>query len=192
MDRILRLWKCGTVMRSQLMHSVEVLGDKIEIRQLLPVHFIEHGICPISFFTIERPKTMAEQVMRIQEEQEPKSQLEAMKKVLGAGVISLNKKPFNVDAYLEQETRMEHCLMLMAHVIELSFSYRTMTKITLQMVQAIDKMAKRYGQKPIEYLLGPVYTPMDAYAFDLLVYSLCHNEEISLVNRLKLPASYAI
>lgn len=150
------------------------------LRAITPADFLgdEHGF-PIGFFANAVRKTMHDRVMEATggvsgTKTDHKRQLEAMKFVLRHGVVSVNKRHFDVEDYFNAPGgKIGEALFLFDAILGLTFKkFRKMQDVDNANAIAIDAIAKRYGKTPIEVIMPfGGYSDMDAWMFNMFVAS---------------------
>lgn len=180
-------------------HNVKINGNSFTIRQILPIDFIGRG-CPLSFFLIDTPKTNYELMKELMDKHDNEAQaennkqeLDAMKSILGAGVVECNGIPFDVETYFQESTDLIAAIELVGRVLSLSFTILRPIQLDRAEVESIDKLAKRYGKTPAE-IMWPSggCTPLDAYTFNMAVGGIGISSQISYVNANKVQVVHVL
>lgn len=170
-------------MRPQLTHrDLNIGSNSWRLKQLEPIDFvILDKEIPISLYSYKKPKTMHEQIVEKQSAQNSDLEIDAIKTVLTAGVVSLNDKKFNIENHFQESSDLKEVLIIYSCIIDMSFSVKNVIEFKKQTLQNIDAIANRYGMKPIDVLFpNGNYTPLDAY----IINSLAAFEGLESRNRI--------
>lgn len=177
-------------MRQQpTLNELKIRNNVWVIRQMTPLDFVcVPGGCPVTAWTVRKPKTMFDQVMGGSDSAEsPEDQIKTITTVLNAGVVSLNKGKFDAKKYLSESTDMPEMLEIYGRILEMSFSVDRVIELELSQIQHIDAVAQRYGIQPVDVLFPKGgYTPLDAWIINSIVANEGYSHRNLLAQRHKL------
>lgn len=156
------------------MPKVRIFKKEFEIRSLTAQDFFGEGGLPIQFFQAEITKTMYEQVVASAKpsvEADYKKQVEFMKKILQAGIISCDGEPFDAEKYMQTETNLAECMLVISAILNCSLTlFQGPMRLTRDEAIYWDYQAKRYGKSPIECAFpSGGYSDLDAQMFNSFV-----------------------
>lgn len=157
-------------------------GIPVEIREIIPSDFFAIGGPPFSFITPKRIMTMHEQVVGASDDIDSEQLTKVFKHILGAGVVSYNDEPFDVEEYFLTDN-VSDAFELYSAILKLSlifFSDLKMYEIDKDFSNRIDIVAKRYGKTPAEIILGSTdHTDLDAWFFNFSIGLSEYSDDIN-------------
>jgi len=184
--------------------SIQRGRHTIIIQELSPSLFVGGDMLPISFIQKKQStQTQFEKVMAMvgidKKETDPKDMSKVLKTVLEHGALSIDKEPFNVNEFFEEVENIKkgkYTLKLaydmFVAIIDISFTIfkpKTTQPIYLSKENAITyhELSKEYKKTPIEILCpNGGYTDLDAFTFNVAVFSIGRAEKNEIVKKNKL------
>lgn len=154
--------------------NIKIGKNEYELKPLDHRLLLNIGEVPFSFFSVKRGKTIYQQMIdqKKSDSSGGEQELKILQYVLKNGVLSINKEPFDVDLYLEQKGNdILEAYAAMGQIFNMTFKlFNSHTEMKIDDVVAIDVLAKRYGQTPIDIAFpGLEYTPWDAFIFNTFI-----------------------
>lgn len=154
-----------------------------KLRGVSPAVFLDKGGLPYSFFCHKNREVQMHEIafgLVTAEEDEEKKEKEAFdfyKMICEAGVISLNKKPFDIKLFLKSSTDKSYLFSviyaLYINIIGISTKiFKSKVEMSSDLALYYDAISEKYGKAPIEMLCpNGGYTDLDAQMFNLFVAS---------------------
>ena len=179
----------------------------IVIQELSPTFFIGGDIVPISFIQKKQSaQTQFEKVMSMvgieKKETESKEMAKTLKNVLEHGVVSIDKEPFNINAFFDEVENIKNgkynlklAYDMFVAIIDISFAIfkpKTTQPIYLSKDNALryHDLAKEYKKTPIEILCpNGGYTDLDAFTFNLAVFTIGRSNKNEIVKKINFKQS---